>query len=32
VLASAAGTAFLRYEAGGAGNYVVIDHGDGWTT
>lgn len=32
VLASAAGTAYQRYEGGGAGNYIVIDHGDGWTT
>lgn len=32
VLASAAGTAYQRYEDGGAGNYIVIDHGDGWTT
>lgn len=32
VLASAAGTAYRYYEAGGAGNYVVIDHGGGWKT
>ncbi|HEY6739475.1 MAG TPA: M23 family metallopeptidase [Actinopolymorphaceae bacterium] len=31
-LASAAGTAYRYYEAGGAGNYVVIDHGGGWKT
>lgn len=32
VLATAAGRASRRYEAGGAGNYVIIDHGGGWTT
>jgi murein DD-endopeptidase MepM/ murein hydrolase activator NlpD len=32
VLASAAGTATQHYEGGGAGNYIVIDHGGGWTT
>ncbi len=32
VLASAAGTAYRYYEAGGAGNYIVIDHGGGWKT
>lgn len=32
VLASAAGTATQHYEDGGAGNYIVIDHGDGWQT
>ncbi|GAA3641149.1 peptidoglycan DD-metalloendopeptidase family protein [Streptomyces chitinivorans] len=32
VLASAAGTATRHYQAGGAGNYVVIDHGGGWKT
>ena len=32
VLASAAGVATQHYEAGGAGNYIVIDHGGGWTT
>ncbi|MDB4929684.1 MAG: hypothetical protein JWM10_2168, partial [Myxococcaceae bacterium] len=32
VLASARGVATRRFEAGGAGNYVVIDHGGGWTT
>ncbi|NGN64766.1 M23 family metallopeptidase [Streptomyces sp. A7024] len=31
-LASAAGTAYRYYEANGAGNYVVIDHGGGWKT
>ncbi|WP_394834762.1 M23 family metallopeptidase [Pendulispora rubella] len=31
-VASAAGTAYRYYEAGGAGNYVVIDHGGGWKT
>src|SRR5690606_30367386 len=32
VLASAAGQAWRYYEAGGAGNYIVIDHGGGWKT
>ncbi|WP_226467729.1 M23 family metallopeptidase [Luteimonas panaciterrae] len=32
VLASAAGYATRYYEAGGAGNYIVIDHGGGWKT
>jgi hypothetical protein len=32
VLASAAGTATRHWEAGGAGNYIVIDHGSGWKT
>lgn len=32
VLASAAGTAFRRSQPSGAGNYIVIDHGSGWTT
>ncbi|MQY10178.1 hypothetical protein SRB5_02850 [Streptomyces sp. RB5] len=32
VLASAAGTAYRYYEAGGAGNYIAIDHGGGWKT
>ncbi|MBH5338055.1 peptidoglycan DD-metalloendopeptidase family protein [Streptomyces pactum] len=32
VLASAGGTAYRYYEAGGAGNYVVVDHGGGWKT
>ncbi|MGK5496690.1 M23 family metallopeptidase [Streptomyces sp. URMC 125] len=32
VLASAAGTATRHYQAGGAGNYVVVDHGGGWKT
>ncbi|WP_199552454.1 M23 family metallopeptidase [Streptomyces sp. N35] len=31
-LASAAGTAYRYYQAGGAGNYIVIDHGSGWKT
>ncbi|WP_394834439.1 M23 family metallopeptidase [Pendulispora rubella] len=31
-LASAAGTVHNLYQEGGAGNYVQIDHGDGWTT
>ncbi len=31
-LASAAGVARRRQEPGGAGNYIVIDHGDGWQT
>ncbi|MGC4808864.1 M23 family metallopeptidase, partial [Micromonospora sp. DT233] len=31
-LASAAGVARRYSEPGGAGNYVVIDHGGGWTT
>jgi len=30
VLASAGGVATQHLEAGGAGNYVVIDHGAGW--
>ncbi|BCL17404.1 hypothetical protein GCM10017556_51430 [Micromonospora sagamiensis] len=32
VLASAAGTATRYYQASGAGNYIVIDHGGGWKT
>jgi hypothetical protein len=32
VLASAAGTATRYYEANGAGNYIVVDHGGGWRT
>ena len=32
VLASAGGVASLLEEPGGAGNYVVIDHGGGWQT
>lgn len=32
VLASAAGTATQLSEPGGAGNYIVIDHGAGWRT
>lgn len=32
VLASAAGTATRHVESGGAGNYIVIDHGSGWKT
>jgi hypothetical protein len=32
VLASAGGVATLLQEPGGAGNYVVIDHGAGWQT
>ncbi|RKN41735.1 M23 family metallopeptidase [Streptomyces hoynatensis] len=32
VLASAAGTATRHNEPGGAGQYIVIDHGGGWTT
>lgn len=32
VLASAAGTAYRHYEAGGAGNYIRIEHGGGWKT
>lgn len=32
-VAAAAGTVVTQgWEAGGAGNYVVIDHGGGWTT
>ncbi|WP_152363555.1 M23 family metallopeptidase [Microlunatus speluncae] len=31
-LASAAGYATRHYQAGGAGNYVIIDHGGGWKT
>ncbi|WP_327238046.1 M23 family metallopeptidase [Streptomyces sp. NBC_01317] len=32
VLASAAGTATRMSQPGGAGNYIVIDHGGGWQT
>jgi hypothetical protein len=32
VLASAAGTATQHWEAGGAGNYIVVTHGGGWKT
>ncbi|HCT77822.1 MAG TPA: peptidase M23 [Micromonosporaceae bacterium] len=32
VLASAGGTAYRYYQAGGAGNYIVIEHGGGWKT
>jgi peptidase M23-like protein len=32
VLASAAGTAHRRSQPSGAGNYIVIDHSDGWQT
>ncbi|MGH9244813.1 MAG: M23 family metallopeptidase [Acidimicrobiales bacterium] len=32
VLASASGRATRHHEAGGAGNYVIIDHGGGWRT
>lgn len=32
VLASAAGTAYRYSEPGGAGNYIVIQHGGGWKT
>jgi len=32
VLASAAGVARRHFEAGGAGNYVVVEHGDAWRT
>ncbi|WP_046495174.1 M23 family metallopeptidase [Streptomyces odonnellii] len=32
VLASAAGTATRMSQPSGAGNYIVIDHGGGWTT
>jgi hypothetical protein len=32
VLASAAGTATQHWEAGGAGNYIVVQHGGGWKT
>jgi hypothetical protein len=32
VLASAAGYATRHWQAGGAGNYIVIDHGGGWKT
>jgi hypothetical protein len=32
VLAAAAGTATQHWEAGGAGNYIVIQHGGGWKT
>jgi hypothetical protein len=32
VLASAGGTAYRYYQAGGAGNYIAIEHGGGWKT
>lgn len=32
VLAALAGVATRHYQEGGAGNYIVIDHGGGWTT
>lgn len=32
VLASAPGTATRHWQSGGAGNYIVIDHGGGWKT
>ncbi|MGE3673456.1 MAG: M23 family metallopeptidase [Polyangiaceae bacterium] len=32
VLASAPGVASRHFEAGGAGNYIVVSHGDGWVT
>lgn len=32
VLASAAGTATRHFEDGGAGQYIAIEHGDGWRT
>ncbi len=32
VLASAPGVASRHFEAGGAGNYVVVEHGDAWRT
>ncbi|MBI2896008.1 MAG: M23 family metallopeptidase [Deltaproteobacteria bacterium] len=32
VVASAGGWATQHWEAGGAGNYIVIDHGWGWQT
>ncbi|MBC6463644.1 M23 family metallopeptidase, partial [Actinomadura sp. HBU206391] len=32
VLASAPGTAYNYYQAGGAGNYVAVEHGGGWKT
>ncbi len=32
VLASAGGTATRHYQAGGAGNYIVVSHGGGWQT
>ncbi|NUP06761.1 MAG: M23 family metallopeptidase [Polyangiaceae bacterium] len=31
-LAAAAGVATQHYEAGGAGNYIVVEHGGGWKT
>lgn len=31
-VASAPGVATRHVQAGGAGNYVVLDHGDGWST
>jgi murein DD-endopeptidase MepM/ murein hydrolase activator NlpD len=32
IYAARAGTAYARYDAGGYGNYVVIDHGSGYLT
>ncbi len=32
VLAALDGVATRKYQEGGAGNYIVIDHGGGWTT
>ncbi|MFC9691590.1 M23 family metallopeptidase [Kribbella sp. NPDC056951] len=32
VLASAGGTAYREYQAGGAGNWIRIEHGGGWKT
>ncbi|WP_266079175.1 M23 family metallopeptidase [Haladaptatus caseinilyticus] len=32
IYSSRAGTAYTRYEAGGCGNYIVIDHGGGYET
>lgn len=32
VLAAAAGTAYTGFEPGGFGNYIRIDHGNGWST
>jgi murein DD-endopeptidase MepM/ murein hydrolase activator NlpD len=32
IYAARAGTAYSRYDAGGYGNYVVVDHGDGYIT
>jgi N-acetylmuramoyl-L-alanine amidase len=32
IYAARAGTASTHYDADGYGNYVIVDHGDGWST